>query len=118
MGDDAFSREAQGALLRALARTADARRVHGRYSEAERLYQRALSVAQDVFGERHQEVATILNNLGLVMEAEGRNSEAEPLYYRAWRLREELLGRDHPDTAAASTNLAVLRKRLAAQNCI
>jgi hypothetical protein len=110
--DDTSSREEQAALVRALARTAGARRSHGRFSEAERLYQRALDLAEAVFGEPHLEVASILNNLALLKEAEGKFREAERFCRRAWRMREEILGADHPDTATAIDHLAVLLRRI------
>ena len=112
MRDEAFSLEAQRTLLRALARTADARRLHGRNAEAERLYQRALIVAEELFGAKHREVATILNNLAIVKEAAGKTTEAEPLFRRAWRMREELLGADHPDTTMTVNRLAWLCRRI------
>jgi hypothetical protein len=111
VSDDAFSREAQRTLLRALARTADARRGHARYPEADRLYQRALALAEDIFGEQHLEVASILDHLALLKEAEGRFSEAEGFCRRAWRMRAAILGADHPDTTMALDHLAALLGR-------
>jgi tetratricopeptide (TPR) repeat protein len=109
--DEASSPE-QEALMRALARTADARRSHGRYSEADRLYRRALALAEDIFGEQHLEIASILDHLALLKEAEGRFGEAEEFCRRAWRMRERLLGADHPDTATSIDHLAVLLRRM------
>ena len=56
------------ALMRALAKTADARRGQGRHADAERLYQRALDLALELFGAQHPEVVAILSSLAAVRE--------------------------------------------------
>jgi hypothetical protein len=87
--DDIFARTAHEALLRALARTADARRRQGRDLEAERLYHRALDLAEDVFGSRHPEVAAILTSLAALKDARGERTEAEALRRRVSEIRAE-----------------------------
>jgi len=85
--DDIFARTAHEALLRALARTADARRRQGRDLEAERLYQRALDLAEEVFGSRHPAVASMLTGLAALKDARGERMEAEALRRRAAEIR-------------------------------
>jgi hypothetical protein len=82
----------QEALVRALAKTADARAGHGRYSEAERLYQRALALAEEVFGAQHLEVAAILTGLAALKQAQGQPLEAESLIRRASLMKDALPG--------------------------
>ncbi len=79
-----------------------------RYAEAEPLYQRALSIHENVVGPEHPDTATSLNNLALLYSDQGRFAEAEPLYRRALEIREKVLGAEHPDTAQSLNNLAGL----------
>ena len=68
--DETAVRATQEALMRVLVRTADGRRAEGRYTEAERLYRRALPLAEQVFGAHHPVVTGIRTELGRVMEAQ------------------------------------------------
>ena len=53
-------------------------------------------------------MATSLNNLALVYQAQGRYAEAEPLHKRALRIDEKALGPEHPDVAQSLENSAAL----------
>ncbi len=55
----------------------------GTYARAEGLYKWDLIAKQEKSGSRHPEVASCLNNLAAVYDAEGRFSEAEKLYMDA-----------------------------------
>jgi hypothetical protein len=72
-----------------LARTADARRTQGRYPDAGRLYQRALQLAEDVYGPRDRQLAPILSGLASVEQAQGQEAQAEQLARRAAALSDE-----------------------------
>lgn len=78
-----------------------------RYVEAEPIYQRALTIREQVLGPMHSHVATILNNLGLLYHHQGKYTEAEPFYQRALTIREQA-GPMHPHVAQSLTNLAAL----------
>ena len=80
----------------------------GRYSEAEPLYVRSLSIRETQLGAAHPDVATSLNNLAALYRSQGRYSEAEPLYVRSLSIRETQLGAAHPDVATSLNNLAEL----------
>ena len=80
----------------------------GRYSEAEPLYVRSLSIIEQQLGADHPDTATSLNNLAHLYSSMGRYSEAEPLYVRSLSISEQQLGADHPDTASSLNNLAAL----------
>jgi tetratricopeptide (TPR) repeat protein len=54
------------------------------------------------------ELATSLERLGRLYQAQGRYGEAEPLLQRALELRCHLLDKEHPDVAASLNNLASL----------
>jgi CHAT domain-containing protein len=53
-------------------------------------------------------VATSLNNLAVLLQAQGQYAAAEPLYRRSLAVREKALGPDHPDVASSLSNLAEL----------
>jgi hypothetical protein len=78
------------ALMRALAKTADARRGQGRHADAERLYHRALDLAEEVFGAQHHEVVVLLSNLAAEHAALGHAVEAKTFQRRAAEIRDAL----------------------------
>ncbi len=59
-----------------------------------------------VFGPDHPDVATLLNNLALILDTQGLYSEARPLYERSLKISEKALGPDHPDVATSLSNFA------------
>src|SRR5262249_56955084 len=71
---------------RSLAGLARIHRVRGRYARAERLYQRALALAEERWGRQGLEVAGLLNELAIVHKYAGRFAEAGRLYRRALRI--------------------------------
>ncbi len=77
------------------------------YAEAEKLFLAALKEAEK-FGEQDPRLATSLNNLALLYDAQGKYAQAEPLYRRALAIREKALGPEHPDLATDLNNLALL----------
>ena len=78
------------------------------HTEAEPLYRRALTLAENTFGPDHPEVATLLSNLGLLLQAANRLAEAEPLMRRALAIAENNFGPEHPAVAGCLNNLAGL----------
>ena len=78
------------------------------HTEAEPLYRRALTLAENTFGPDHPEVATLLSNLGLLLQAANRLDEAEPLMRRALAIAENNFGPEHPAVAGCLNNLAGL----------
>jgi len=52
--------------------------------------------------------SSLMNNLGLYLQARGQFSAAEPLYRRALAIDERSYGPDHPDVATDLNNLALL----------
>ena len=76
-------------LLASLNRLAQLYHAQGKYTQAERLYQRALAIAETVLGPDHPDLASNLRNLAAVYEAQGKLAEAAPLRKRALTLREK-----------------------------
>jgi tetratricopeptide (TPR) repeat protein len=84
----------------------------GRYSEAVPSAERALSILEGALGPDHPDVATSLNNLGLLYQNLGQYSAAESLYKRSLAIKERVLGPNHLDVSATLNNLANLCREL------
>jgi CHAT domain-containing protein/tetratricopeptide (TPR) repeat protein len=82
----------------------------GRYAEALPIAHRVLTLAEQLRGSDHPEVATSLNNLAELYRALGRYRDAEPLYNRALTIWEMAFGPDDIDVGTALNNLALLYK--------
>jgi tetratricopeptide (TPR) repeat protein len=78
----------------------------GKYTEAEPLYVRALTIYEQQLGAMHPDIAGCLNKLAVLYTTQGRYAEAELLYQRALLIRERQLGATHPDTAISLSTLA------------
>ena len=79
----------------------------GNYPEAEKRLVAALKEAEG-FGPQDPRLATTLNYLGLVYDAQGKYAEAEPLYERSLAILANALGPEHPAVAQSLNNLALL----------
>ena len=80
----------------------------GKYDRAVVVAKKALEVAENNVGPNHPDVATSLNNLGLLYDTQGQYAQAEPLYKRSLAIKEKALGRDHPAVATTLNNLGSL----------
>ena len=79
----------------------------GDYAEAEKQWTAALKKAEG-FEPQDPRLATALNDLAVLYEAQGRYADAEPLFQRALAIREKALRPEHPDVATALEGYAVL----------
>ena len=77
------------------------------YAEAEKQFLAALQEAEK-FGPKDSRLATSLNNLALLYDAQGQYAQAEPLYRRALAIWEQALVPEHPSVAISLNNLALL----------
>ncbi|MEM7741241.1 MAG: tetratricopeptide repeat protein, partial [Pseudomonadota bacterium] len=92
--------------------------------EAKPLFERAVAIDEKTLGAEHPNLATSLNNLAGLLQAQvcrfelavlsvmaisqGNYDEAKSLYQRAIAATEKALGADHPDVANRLNNLATL----------
>lgn len=76
-----------------------------RFEESSRLFEQALAVYRRSDGPP-QFIASAMNNLGQVRQAQGRNADAEKLYTDALALQEQQLAPTHVDIATSLANLA------------
>jgi tetratricopeptide (TPR) repeat protein len=77
-----------------------------RYSAAEPLMKRALSIDETIFGSDHPDVAINLINLAAFFETMDRFEEAESHLRRALSINEVSFGKDHLNVAINLSNLA------------
>lgn len=91
-----------------LSNAAGLHRDRGEYAQALPLYQRSLSIIEQLFGPEHPAVAVALNNLGVLYRDMGEHGKALPLYQRSLYIREQGAGPDDPSVATALNNLAAL----------
>ncbi|KAI9863316.1 MAG: hypothetical protein M1813_003758 [Trichoglossum hirsutum] len=81
---------------------------HGRYQEAEAMYQRALAGKEKVLGPDHLSTLSTVNNLGILYSDQSRTAEAEAMFQRALVGREKALGPGHQSTLSTVNNLGIL----------
>lgn len=67
---------------RALYRIADTYELCGRYTDAEKLYLKAIEIQKKSWGENHLEYANLLNSMGLISKQLGNYSKAEDYYLK------------------------------------
>jgi eukaryotic-like serine/threonine-protein kinase len=81
----------------------------GHYDTAKALYQRALAMHKQLFGERHPSIAADLLNLANLEQELAYYGEAERLARQALEINRPYYGNEHPVTAS---NLTVLGRTL------
>ncbi|HBK79655.1 MAG TPA: pilus assembly protein PilF, partial [Nitrospinae bacterium] len=67
---------------------------------------------EKALGPEHPDVATGLNNLASVLQAQGLFKEAEPLYKRTLSIVEKSVGPDHPRIVRILRKLAGVYEKL------
>ena len=77
--------------------------------------------APKALGPEHPQVATSLNNLAELYQAQGKYGDAEPLYKRSLAIIEKALGPEHPQVTASSEKAVAgieLQARTIYQECL
>jgi tetratricopeptide (TPR) repeat protein len=78
------------------------------YALVRPLLERALALYENAMGSDDPIVASILNNLGYLLQEQGDLEGARTIHERALAISESALGVDHPDVAACLNNLGTL----------
>ena len=78
----------------------------GKYSQAEKYFEKSLEIRQKKQDKDHPKTATTLNNIASVYDRQGKYEEAIKYFFRALEIREKKLGKDHPETAITLNNIA------------
>jgi kinesin light chain len=79
-----------------------------KYKKAAQLWNEALAIRENFYGEYHPAVAATLNNLSLLYGKQEEYKNAELCCKRALEIREKNLGPNHPDVAKQLNNLALI----------
>jgi tetratricopeptide (TPR) repeat protein len=80
----------------------------GKYSAAEPLLRRALSIREALLGPQHPELAPVLSNLGTLQQVQHNFPQAELLYKRALDIWQKAPGIRTRDFAQTLENLGVV----------
>ena len=75
---------------------------------AEPLLRASLATRREILGDKHRDVAWVLNALGALLQRAGRLDEAEPVMREALAIRREVLGPADPDVASTLNNLGMI----------
>ncbi|HRF06966.1 FxSxx-COOH system tetratricopeptide repeat protein, partial [Accumulibacter sp.] len=76
------------------------------YSQATTLFERALALSRDAYGEEHPDTLTAMNNLAGTLRAQGDLAGARALQEQALAVSRRVLGEEHPATLTSMNNLA------------
>ena len=79
--------------------------VRAQFGEAADILRQAVQVGEDAHGPTHPTVATHVNNLGSVLEAQGDLDGAKECFQRALTIHEAAYGPDHPNVAIRVNSL-------------
>jgi tetratricopeptide (TPR) repeat protein len=82
----------------------------GQYVQALSLAEKALTLARQLWGDEHPNIATSLNNLAGLYQSKGRYAEALPLLRASLGDDKTPVRCDHPSVATSLNNLAGLYK--------
>jgi len=78
--------------------------------EARSDYEKSLKLWQDALGPEHPSVATVINNLGQILQAQGDLAGALEYTRRALQIDEKVYGPDHPKVAIRANNIGTVLK--------
>ena len=84
----------------------------GNARQAIEYYEQALSIGKEVYGDRHPNVATMLNNIGVAWRVLGEPKKALEYLEQALGIDKEVYGERHPDVARDLNNIGVAWKAL------
>ena len=87
-------------------------RKSGRYSEAQRIFERCMELDTAEFGPRSHQVAGDLAELSGMAMRQGQGEEAERLARLSLEIRIEINGESHPSAGHSATNLGVVLRTL------
>jgi tetratricopeptide (TPR) repeat protein len=97
-----LSTEHDAFLLNAIANAIDDL---GDHRKAIDYYQEGMTIWKDIYGEKHQDVATFLNNLGMVWKKLGDHRKAIDYYQEALTIWKDVHGEKHQGIVTYLNNL-------------
>jgi tetratricopeptide (TPR) repeat protein len=99
-------------LPQALCFLAEQLHLAGDFTEAEKVYERALDVQRRRRGTDHPDLVTSLRGLARLHLSRGNAAAAQVRFRQALEIRINGLGDNHPDTAESLSDLASLQQQL------
>ena len=90
---------------RSIIENAEQAATAGNYASAEALLREAAALQEQTLGPEHPDVASTLNNLGIVCEMTDNPIDAEHFFRRAHAIATATLAPDHPFVATSRKNL-------------
>lgn len=84
----------------------------GQLLGAKEITERALAIAEKIYGYEHQSIVVSLNNLSKILKNLGEFERSKDLIERALEIDEKNLGSDHPNVAKHLCNLGVILREL------
>ena len=103
--------ELQRELTAALVHLGKVEQELGRPAEAERLFNEALEIGEQLFGADHPSLGVALNELSRLHIRQSNHARAKAVLERLLRIT-RTKGEDHPDVATALAGLAVVQRGL------
>lgn len=82
----------------------------GQYDDALRLYEKALKIDVEVFGELNAEVAKRYNNIGVIYARRAERQKALEYFQKSLSIRQQTLEADHPDFQTSFQNLGLVNQ--------
>ncbi len=82
----------------------------GEHKKAIEYYEQALTIGKELYGNRHPDVATNLNNISMAWHALGDRKHAKTCFQQAYSTLREFYGDEHPHTITTKKWLERLRK--------
>ena len=80
----------------------------GLYQDAEMVYFRQLSIAEELYGAEHEKTASLFNNIGSICKDRGEYNKALDYYYKALKIDEKILGIGHLSSAMDYNNIGLV----------
>lgn len=103
--------ERNNALAKSLNNMGAIYHAQAKYTMADDLWQRCLTLKEQLYGAKHLEVAVVLHNLAALASARKTYEKAEALYKEAREIKELHLGMLHPELIPLLDNYAMLLRK-------
>ena len=81
---------------------------YGLYKDAEDVFLRQISIAEELYGKEDEKTATSYNYIGEVYREQGYYDKAMKYHLKALEIREKVFGANHPDIAQSYNNIGEL----------
>ena len=83
---------------------------YGLYKDAEEVFLRQISIAEEMYGKEDKNTAASYNEIGLVYDRQGDYGKALEYHFKALAIKEKVLGTEHPSTATSYNNIGAIYK--------